>query len=103
MFDNIVSHDIYYKWGFYKCANIGRPIGTTSETMADECITLKWIFKETDSEDVDWSQVTQEKSLALGSSEYGIEHLGSIKETECINQMCDYQLLNKDSRPWSWS
>jgi hypothetical protein len=58
-----------------------------------ENITLKWILKETDGEDVDWSQVAQEKSLALGSCEYGTEHLHSIKGTECINQICDYQVL----------
>jgi hypothetical protein len=37
-----------------------------------------------------------------GSGEHGNEPSGYIKGGEFLDQMNDYQLLKKDSAPWSW-
>jgi len=34
-----------------------------------------------------------------GCCEHSNEHSVSIKGGECINQLCDYQLVKKDSAP----
>jgi hypothetical protein len=36
-----------------------------------------------------------------GSYEHGNEPSGSVKGDEFLDQMNDYQLLKKDSAPWS--
>lgn len=39
----------------------------------------------------------------MGSCGHGNnEHPSSIEDGECIFQLNDYQLLNKDPVPWSW-
>jgi hypothetical protein len=37
----------------------------------------------------------------VGSCEHGSEPLDSIKSVESNDQLSDYQLLKKDSAPWS--
>jgi hypothetical protein len=37
-----------------------------------------------------------------GSCEHGSELLGSISGREFLNQLRNFQLLEKDSAPWRW-
>jgi len=37
----------------------------------------------------------------VGSYKHGNEPLGAIKGMEFLDQLSDYQLLKKDSAPWS--
>jgi hypothetical protein len=39
----------------------------------------------------------------VGPCEHSNEPLGSIKDGEFLGQLSDYQLLKKDSVPWSYS
>jgi hypothetical protein len=50
-------------------------------------------------DDVDWIHLAQNKTQIC--CEHGYEPSGFIKGGEILKQFSDYQLLKKDSVPWS--
>jgi len=72
------------------------------DTDVDGRIILKFMFNKSVEEGGGGTDLTQDTDKYRVTVNAVMEHTVTIKYREFLEQMKNYQLLRKDSAPWSW-
>ena len=72
------------------------------DTGVDGRIILKFMFNKSVEEGGGGTDLTQDTDKYRVTVNAVMEHTVTIKHREFLEQMKNYQLLRKDSAPWSW-